>query len=165
MTKVEIYIPAHWNATTAKDLGTTMKNVPDDQYITQGNTKVPSEKHSQPDHRKFCSSVIQKNYSNQFNVIRINEEKNIIKFTSDNTESYNQPFNLTKFQNSISKSIQQLSPGSGWNPLHPPQRTPNNIPEISSRYLQQYLDLWQYPYLMETSHNHPYLQTLPIVDL
>ena len=32
------------------------------------------------------------------------KEKNVIKFTSDNTESYNQPFTLTKLQNSISKS-------------------------------------------------------------
>ena len=45
-----------------------------------------------------------KDYSNQFNSIRIKEEKNIIKFTSDNTESYNQPFTLTELQNSISKS-------------------------------------------------------------
>ena len=40
---------------------------------------------------------------NQFNSIRIKEEK-IIKFTSDNAESYNQPFTLTKLQNLISKS-------------------------------------------------------------
>ena len=66
--------------------------------------------------------AIQKNYSRQFNSIRIKEEKNKIKFTSDNTEIHNQPFTLTELQNSISKS--------------------NNIFKISSRYIQQYLDLW-----------------------
>ena len=44
-----------------------------------------------------------KNYSNQFNSIRSKDKKNKIKFTFDNTESYNQPFTLTKLQNSISK--------------------------------------------------------------
>ena len=48
-----------------------------------------------------------KNYSNQFNSVRSKGEKNLIKFTSDNSESYNQPFTLTKLQNSISKSATQ----------------------------------------------------------
>ena len=48
-----------------------------------------------------------KNYSNQLNSTRIKEEKNEIKFTSDNSESYNQPFTLTKLQNSIFKSKNQ----------------------------------------------------------
>ena len=43
----------------------------------------------------FAQMSSTKNYSNQFNSIRIKEEKNMIKFTSDNTESYNQPFTLT----------------------------------------------------------------------
>ena len=76
-----------------------------------------------------------------------------IKFTSDNTESYNQPFTLTELQNSLSKS--NSGPRSRWNSLHPPQRTPNNIPKISSRYTQQYLGLWQHPYRMESSHSYP----------
>ena len=38
----------------------------------------------------------QKNYSNKFKWFEIKEWKNIIKFTSVNTESYNQPFILTK---------------------------------------------------------------------
>ena len=75
-------------------------------HLSQGNTKA----HNQPDCRKFCSSFIYKNYSSQFNSIRIKEEKNKIKFTSDNTESYNQPFTLTELQNSISKS-NNLAPG------------------------------------------------------
>ena len=33
-----------------------------------------------------------------------------MKFTSDNTESYNQPFTLSELQNSISKS-NNLAPG------------------------------------------------------
>ena len=52
----------------------------------------------------FAQISSTKNYSSQFNWIRIKEEKNKIKFTSDNTESYNQPFTLTELQNSISKS-------------------------------------------------------------
>ena len=40
----------------------------------------------QPDYRKFGSSVSYKNYLNIFNSIRIKEDKNIIKFTSDNIE-------------------------------------------------------------------------------
>ena len=37
-------------------------------------------------------------------ITQTKEEKNKIKFTSDNTDGYNQPFTLTKLQNSISKS-------------------------------------------------------------
>ena len=40
------------------------------------------------------------------------------------------------------------------------------------KYMQQYLDLWQHPFLIEASHNHLYPQknkkipqTQPILDL
>ena len=49
-----------------------------------------------------------------------------------------------------------------WEQNNSPQRTSNNIPKIS-RYIQQYLDLWQQPYLMEASNNRLYPQkTNPI---
>ena len=33
-----------------------------------------------------------------------------------------------------------------------------DIPEISPKYKQQYLDFWLHLYFMEASHNHPYPQ-------
>ena len=46
-------------------------------HLCQRNINVTSEKHSQTDYRKFYSSIIHKNYSNKFNLIK--EENNINK--------------------------------------------------------------------------------------
>ena len=74
-------------------------------HLSQGNIKATNEKHiANLIAENFAQVSSTKNYSSQFNSIRIKEEKNKIKFTSDNTESYNQPFTLTELQNSISKS-------------------------------------------------------------
>ena len=78
----------------------------------------------------FAPMSFTKNYSNQFNSMRIKEEKNI-KFTSDNTECYNQPFTLTELQNSISKSN---IPALGPDEIH--YTLLKELPTISLKYLR-----------------------------
>ena len=68
--------------------------------MSQGKNILPTW--SQKNFSEASSS--KNNYCNQFNSIRTKEEKNMVKFTSDNTEGYNQPFTLTEIQNSIYKS-------------------------------------------------------------
>ena len=80
----------------------------------------------------------EKNYLNQFISIRIKEEKNKIKFTSDNTESYNHPFTLTKLQNSISKSNKLAT---GPDEIH--YTLLKELPTISLKYLLDiYNNIW-----------------------
>ena len=74
-------------------------------HLSQGNTKATNEKHIvNLIAENFAQVSSTKNYSNQFNSIRIKEENNKIRFTSDNTEIYDQPFILSELQNSISKT-------------------------------------------------------------
>ena len=69
-------------------------------HLSPGNTKATNKKHiANLIAENFAHVSSTKNYSNQFNSIRTKEEKNKIKFTADNTESYNQPFTLTELQN------------------------------------------------------------------
>ena len=80
--------------------------------------------------QKILLKCLQKNYSNQFNSIRIKEEKNKIKFTSDNTESYNQPFTLTELQNTKPKS-NNSAPGP--DEIH--YTLLKELPTVSLKYL------------------------------
>ena len=83
----------------------------------------------------FAQVSTTKNYSNQFNSIRIKEEKNKIKFTSENT--YNQPFTLTELQNSISKS-NNSAPGP--DEIH--YTLLKEFPTISLKYLLDIYNIW-----------------------
>ena len=86
----------------------------------------------------FAQVSSTKNYSNQFNSIRIKEERTKIKFTSDNTESYNQPFPLIELQNSISKSNNSAS---GPEEIH--YTLLKKLPTISLKYLLDiYNNIW-----------------------
>ena len=111
--------------TNPKKVWDFMKRVTSNLLVnhpSQGSRRATSEKHiANLIAENFAQVSSTKNYSNQYNSIRIKEEKNKIKFTSDNTESYNQPFTLTELQNSISNN---LGPWS--------QRAPNDICKISS---------------------------------
>ena len=107
-------------------------------HLSQGNTKATREKHiANLIAENFAQVSSTKNYSSQFNLIRIKEEKNKIKFTSDNTESYNQPFTLTELQNSISKS-NNSAPG--------PDEIHNillkELPTVSLKYLLDLYNIW-----------------------
>ena len=56
-------------------------------HLSQENTKATNEKHiANLIAENFAQVSSTKNYSSQLNSIRIKEEKNKIKFTSDNTE-------------------------------------------------------------------------------
>ena len=108
-------------------------------HLSQGNTKATNEKHiANLIAENFAQVLYTKNYSNQFNSIRIKEEKNKIKFTSDNTESYNQPFTLTELQNSISK-FNNSAPGP--DEIH--YTLLKELPTISLKYLLDiYNNIW-----------------------
>ena len=58
-------------------------------HLSQGNINATSE--------KYIANLIAQNFA-QLTSIKTTpiKEKNILKFTSDNTESYNQPFTLTE---------------------------------------------------------------------
>ena len=108
-------------------------------HLSQGNTKAKNEKHiANLIAENFAQVSFTKNYSNQFNSIRIKEEKNKIKFTSDKTESYNQPFTLTELQDSISKS-NNSAPGP--DEIH--YTLLKELPTISLKYLLDiYNNIW-----------------------
>ena len=94
----------------------------------------------------------------------------MIKFTSDNTKSYNQLFTLTKLQNSISKSN-----NSAPSPDEIPYTFLKELPAISLKYLLDiYNDIWttdNIPTLWKQATMIPILknkkipQTLPVIDL
>ena len=105
-------------------------------HLSQGNTKTANEKHIAILIAENFAQV-SKNYSNQFNSIRIKEEKNKIKFTFDNTESYNQSFTLTELQNSISKSN-----NSAPSPVEILYTFLKELPTISLKYLDIYNNIW-----------------------
>ena len=117
----------------------TNKNVNNPiNHLSQGNLKATNEKHIANLIAENFAQVSTKNYSNPFNSIRIKEEKNEIKFTSDNTESYNQPFSLTKLQNSISKS-NNSTPGAD----EIPYTLLKELPTMSLKYLLDiYNNIW-----------------------
>ena len=106
--------------------------------LSQRNTKATNEKHiANLIAENFAQVSSTKNYSNQFNSIRIKEEKNKIKFTPDNTESYKQPFTLTELQNSISKS-NNSAPGP--DKIH--YTLIKEFPIISLKYLDTCNNIW-----------------------
>ena len=108
-------------------------------HLSQGNTKATNEKYiANLIAENFAQVSSTKNYSSQFNSIRIKELKNKIKFTSDNTESYHQPFFLTELQNSISKSNNSAA---GPDEIHYPLL--KELPTISLKYLLDiYNNIW-----------------------
>ena len=127
-------------------------------HLSQGSTKALSEKQiANLMAENFAQASSTKKYSNKFNSIRIKEEKNKIKFTSDDTKCYNQLFTLDELQNSLSKSSNS---GAGPDEIH--YTFLKELPSISQKYLLniyiKYLDLRQYPYFMEASYNHPHPQ-------
>ena len=108
-------------------------------HLSQGNTKATNEKHiANLIAENFAQVSSTKNYSNQFNSIRIKEEKIKIKFTSDNTDSYNLPFTLIELQNSISNS-NNSAPGSD----EIQYTLLKELPTISLKYLLDiYNNIW-----------------------
>ena len=60
-----------------------------------------------------------------------------MKFPSDNTESYNQPFTLTKLQNSIFKSNNSTT---GQDEIH--HTLFNELSTISLKYLLNIYNIW-----------------------
>ena len=108
-------------------------------HLSQGSRRAISEKHiTNLIAENFAQVSFTKNYSNQFNSIRIKEQKNKIKFTSDNIESYNQPFSLIELQNSISKSKNSALGPDG---IH--YTLLKELPTISLKYLLDiYNNIW-----------------------
>ena len=83
----------------------------------------------------FAQASSTKKYSNKFNSIRIKEEKNKIKFTS---ECYNQLFTLDELQNSLSKSNNSAA---GLDEIH--YTFLKELPSISQKYLLNiYNNIW-----------------------
>ena len=86
----------------------------------------------------FARASSTKKYSNKFNSIRIKEEKNKIKFTSDDTKCYNQLFTLDELQNSLSKSNNSAA---GPDEIH--YTFLKELPTISQKYLLNiYNNIW-----------------------
>ena len=107
-------------------------------HLSQGNTKATNEKNiANLIAENFAQDSSTKNCSNQFNSIRIKEEKNKTKFSSEYTESYNQPFTQTKLQNSISKS-NNSAPGP--DEIH--YTLLKELPTISLKYLLDIYNIW-----------------------
>ena len=108
-------------------------------HLSLGSTKALSEKQiANLMAENFAQASSTKKYSNKFNSIRIKEEKNKIKFTSDNTKCYNQPFTLDELQNSLSKSNNSAA---GPDEIH--YIFLKELPSISQKYLLNiYNNIW-----------------------
>ena len=108
-------------------------------HLSLGSTKALSEKQiANLMAENFAQASSTKKYSNKFNSIRIKEEKNKIKFTSDNTKCYNQLFTLDELQNSLSKSNNSAA---GPDEIH--YTFLKELPPISQIYLLNiYNNIW-----------------------
>ena len=100
-------------------------------HLSLGSTKALSEKQiANLMAENFAQASSTRKYSNKFNSIRIKEEKNKIKFTSDDTKCYNQLFTLDELQNSLSKSNNSAA---GPDEIH--YTFLKELPTISQKYL------------------------------
>ena len=108
-------------------------------HLSLGSTKALSEKQiANLMAENFAQASSIKKYSNKFNSIRIKEEKNKIKFTSDDTKCYNQLFTLDELQNSLSKSNNSAA---GPDEIH--YTFLKELPTISQEYLLNiYNNIW-----------------------
>ena len=73
-------------------------------HLKKNNTHVTSKKDIANTLADNFSEKSSKNYSAKFRKIKHQQEKQKLKFTSDNTETYNSKFSLTELTDALSKA-------------------------------------------------------------